>query len=65
MDQHKIKFSYCIELQKYGESGFQPKPRHIKPIGKETLEGFKSMVTFVYDYYEKKRKNLKLCVCEG
>lgn len=52
--QHNIKFSYCIELQKYGKSGFQPSKRHIIPIAEETLQGIKTMVEYVYEYYKKK-----------
>lgn len=52
--EHKIKFSYTIELQKCGKSGFTPSTRRIIQIGKEVVECIKAMVKYVEKYYNLK-----------
>lgn len=50
-----IKFSFIVELQKFGKSGFEPKICEIIRIGKETFIGVREMVYFVQKYLRRTR----------
>lgn len=52
---HKVKYSYAIELPKFGKSGFEPRPSNIVEVGLETYAGISAMVKHVYNYYACKR----------
>nr|XP_022915750.1 zinc carboxypeptidase A 1-like [Onthophagus taurus] len=48
---HDVKFSFTIELDKGGSTGFNPQPSKILEIGSELTNGIGAMVRYVHKYY--------------